>query len=336
MPNDPAGPNEPKGPNESAPITDANQESGRRSRRARAVRIARRVYLLALAVAVIWLASTRREEIVELLEGARPGLIVAALVASFGLVVLNAALWHSGLLMLGHPVAMHETVLATARSLPARYVPLGVTYAAARMALLRAVGVPLAPLAVTAGTEMAMSASVALAAGVCLLGAAGAVPGGAAWTIAAVIAAAMAASPVAGGRVVNHLLARRGVRFAIAWPDYVRVLAVAMAYWVWAAATFVLYLRAFPAADELTVVEIAGAFMVAWAVGFLTVLAPQGLGVAELSLVALLATDDQGGVAIAAVFAGYRVVLIARDVVAAASGEIIASRRARRGSEPTG
>ena len=324
------------GPSEDASVTDPEPESGRRSRRARAVRIARRVYGLALAVAVVWLASTHHEEIVELLEGARPGLIAAALMASFGLILLNSALWHSGLLMLGHPVAMRETVLATARSLPARYVPLGVTYAAARMALLRAAGVPLAPLAITAGTEMALSASVALAAGVCLLGAAGALPGGAAWTITAVVAAAVAASPIAGGRAVNHLLARRGARFAIAWPDYARVLAAAAAYWVWAAATFVLYLRAFPAADQFGIVEMAGAFMVAWAVGFLTVLAPQGLGVAELSLVAILATDDVGGVAIAAVFAGYRVVLIARDVLAAASGEIIASRRARRGSEPTG
>ena len=317
-------------------MTGTDADSVRRSRRGRATRVARRIYLVALGAAIVWLAFTHHEEAVELLEGARPELIAAALAASFGLILLNSALWHSGLLMLGHPVAGREIVLATARALPARYVPLGVTYAATRMALLRTAGVPLAPLAITAGTEMALSASVALTAGVSLLGAAGAMPGGAAWTIAAVVAAAAAVSPVAGGRAVNHLLARRGARFAIAWPDYTRVLAAAAAYWAWAAATFVLYLRAFPVADELGVVEIAGAFMVAWAVGFLTVVAPQGLGVTELSLVAILATDDHGGVALAAVFAGYRVVLLARDGLAAASGEIIASRRVRRGSEPTG
>lgn len=315
---------------------DPGPDSGQQSRRARAVRIARRIYLVALGVAIVWLASTHHEEVVELLEGARPGPIAAALVASFGLILLSSALWHSGLLMLGHRVALRETVMATARSLPARYVPLGVTYAAARMALLRATGIPLAPLAITAGTEMALSASVALAAGVCLLGAAGALPGGAAWTIAAVVAAAVAASPVAGSRAINHLLARRGARFAIAWPDYARVLAAAAAYWVWAAATFVLYLRAFPAADDLATVEIAGAFMVAWAVGFLTVLAPQGIGVAEFGLVALLGSGERGGIAIVAIFAAYRLVQVARDLVAAAAGEVIASRRARRGSAPKG
>ena len=317
-------------------MTDPGPDPGRPSRRSRAVRAARRLYLLGLAAAAVWLAATRHEEILDMLEGARPPLIVAALAASFGLILLNAALWHSGLLMLGHPTALHQTVLATARSLPARYVPLGVTYAAARMALLRAAGVPLAPLAVTAGTEMALSASVALAAGVALLGAAGALPGGAVWTVAAVAAAAVAVAPAAGGRAVNRLLARRGARFAIAWSDYLRVLAAAVAYWMWAAGTFVLYMKAFPAADPLGIVELAGAFMVAWAVGFLTVLAPQGLGVAELSLAAILAADDGGGLAIAAVFAGYRVVLMARDVLAAAAGEVIASRRARPGSAPTG
>ncbi len=319
-----------------SPTTDTSQEPGARSRRARAARAARRIYLLALGAAVAWLASTRHEEVVDLLEGTRPGRVAAALAASFGLILLTSALWHAGLRMLGHPVALHQAVLATARSLPARYVPLGVTYAAARMALLRAAGVPLVPLAVTAGTEMALSASVALAAGVALLGTAGALPGGAAWTVAAVVAAVAAVSPVAGGRAVNRLLARRGAGFAIAWRDYLRMLAAATAYWVWAAGTFVLYLRAFPFADGLAAVEIAGAFMVAWAVGFLTVFAPQGLGVAELGLAAILAAGDQGGVAVAGVYAGYRIVLVARDAVAAGAGELIASRRARRGSGPTG
>ena len=321
---------------ETASMTDTNPNSGRPSRRARAMRIARRIYLIGLGAAIVWLASTHHEEVIELLRGARPALIAAALAASFGLILLNAALWHSGLLMLGHPVALRETVLATARSLPARYLPLGVTYAVGRMALLRAAGVPLAPLAVTAGTEMALSASVALATGVALLGAAGALPGGAAWTVAAVVAGAVAVSPIAGGRAVNRLLARRGAHFAIAWPDYTRLLATAMAYWLWASGTFVLYLRAFPAADGLALAETAGAFMVAWAIGFLTVVAPQGLGVAELSLAAILASDDRGGLAIAALFAGYRIVLMARDVLAAGAGEVIASRRARPGSEPTG
>ena len=307
---------------------------GQRSRRGRMLAMARRLYLTVLAGLIVWLLADRHGEVSEMLEGARPALLAAALACSFGLILCNSALWRSALLMLGHDVPLDATVMAAARSLPARYVPLGVSYAAARMALLRSGGVPIPPLAITAGIELALSASVALAAGVGLLGAAGALTGGAAWTVAALAAATVAVLPALGGRAINRLLARRGARVAVDWRDYLRVLAVALGYWGWAAFTFVLYLRAFPAADSLPSVEIAGAFMVSWALGFLALLAPQGFGVAELSLVAILSVEGRSGVAVAAVYAGYRVVLIARDILAAGTAEIISTRRARRVSAP--
>ena len=313
-----------------APVPDSEP----RPRLGRAVRLARRVYLVGLCVAAAWLVSTRWDEIGEFLEETRPGLIVASLMSSFGLIGLGALLWHSSLRMLGHPVRYREILLATARSLPARYVPLGVTYAAARMVLLRAAGAQTAPLAVTAGLEMAVSVPVALAAGIAVLSLAGTLPGGAAWLAAAVVAAV--AVSAAGGRVVAALAARRGVRLTVTWRGYAQVLASSALYWTWAAFTFVLYLRAFAAADEVGSLEAGGAFMVAWAVGFLAVLAPQGIGVAELGLVALLGSGERGGIAIVAMFAGYRVIQVVRDLAAAAAGEVIASRRARRGSAPKG
>ena len=261
-------------------------------------------------------------------------LIAATLAASLGLIALGALLWHSSLHMLGHRIAFWDITLATARSLPARYVPLGVTYAAARVVLLRASGAPVAPLNVTAGLEMVTSVAVALAAGIGILSASGTLPGGMAWTVAVAVAAIVVAMPSLGGRVVAGWAARRGIRLTVTWRGYARVLASAAAYWGWAAFTFTLYLRAFPVADRLGILEIAGSFMVAWAVGFMAVLAPQGIGVAELGLVALLGFDESGSVAIAAVFAGYRLVQIVRDLGAAGAGEIIANRRVRRESEP--
>ncbi len=315
---------------------EPGEPSARRRRLAQAARIARRVYLAALCVAIVWLLVAYHDAIAEQFEGARLAYVAAAGVASFGLIGLGSALWHSSLAMLGHPVAFRDTVLATARSLPARYVPLGVTYAASRIALLAAAGRPLAALTVTAGLEMIVSASVALAAGLALLGAVGALGIGPAWIAAALIATMVAVSPLVGGRAVDRLLDRLGVGLVITRKGYLRVLAWSVAYWTWAAVTFTLYMRAFPAADAVGSLEVAGAFMVAWAVGFLTVFAPQGIGVAELGLVALLASEDTGGIAVAAVFAGYRIVQAFRDGLAAVAGEIIAIRRARRGSAPRG
>ena len=307
-----------------------------RGRLAKTARVARRVYLVALGAAIVWGAVAYRDEVVELFDGVRPGPVVAAAAASFGLVVAGSMVWRSTLGMLGHRLALRQVVLATARSLPARYVPLGVTYAAGRIGLLAAAGTPLAPLTVTAGTEMMVSAAVALTVGIALLAAAGSLGGSAVWIAAALIAAAVAVCPLVAGPAVTRLLARYGAALTITRRGYVRVLGWSAVYWTWAAATFTVYLQAFPAADSVGALEAAGAFMVAWAVGFLAVFAPQGIGVAELGLMALLASEGRSGIALAGVFAGYRIVLAIRDAVAAVAAEIIASRLARRGSALTG
>ena len=295
----------------------------------------RGVYLAGLAAAVVWLVAARGGEAAELLEEARPLPIAAALAATFVFIGWMARFWAVSLRMLGHEASLWEAVLATGRALPARYIPGGVTFPAARIALLRARGFAVAPLTVTAVLEMAFHPAVALTLGMALLALSGDVPGSLAWAAVAVTVTAAAASPAAGGRLLTRLAARRGVSLAITWSGYAQLAATEAAYWAWAAATFVLYLRAFPAADGFGSLHLAGAFMVAWTLGFLAVFAPQGLGVTELSLVGLLAAGDDGtGLALAILFGGYRLLLAARDVLAAGAAEVIARRRARRGSGP--
>ena len=315
---------------------DAEQASSSTGRR-RVAALARVVYVAGLAAAVVWLAASRGDEVATLLEQARPLRVVAALAATFGLIVLTARFWVVSLRMLGHETPLREAVAATARALPARYIPLGVTFPAARIALLRGRGTDLAPLAVTAALEMVVRPTVALTLGVALLAASGGLSGGLTWAAVILAVAATVVSPAVGGRVLSRLAARRGVSLTITWPGLARLAITEAVYWTWAAATFVLYLRAFPAADGFGILHIGGAFMVAWALGFLAVFAPQGLGVAEVSLVGLLAAgDESAGIALAVLFGGYRLVQVARDVLAAAAAEIIARRRVRRGSPPTG
>ena len=297
----------------------------------------RGVYLAGLAAALVWLVATRGGEAADLLQDARPLLIAAALAATFVLIGWMARFWRLSLRMLCQKASLWEVALATGRALPARYIPGGVTFPAARIALLGARGFAVAPLTVTAVLEMVVRPAVALALGMALLALAGGVPGSLAWAAVAVAVAVTAASPAAGGRVLTRLAARRGVSLAITWSGYARLAMTECAYWAWAAATFVLYVRAFPAADGFGALHLAGAFMVAWALGFLAVFAPQGLGVAEISLVGLLAAGDDGtGIVLAVLFGGYRLLLAARDVLAASAAEIISRRRAQRGSGPSG
>ncbi len=300
-------------------------------------RLARGAYIAALGAAIVWLAVARGAEVADLLERARPLPIAAALAATFVLIGLSARFWVQGLRMLGHRPRLSEVALATARVLPARYIPLGVSFAAARIALLRARGIELAPLMTTAALETVMRPTVALTMGTALLAVSGGTAGSLSWPVTALAVAAVAATAVAGGKALGWLAARRGITLTITWNGYARLVLAEASYWAWASMTFVLYLRAFPSADEFGALQTAGAFMVAWALGFLAVFAPQGIGVAEISLVGLLAAgDDESGIAMAAVFAGYRLVQVARDILATASAEVIAKRRARRGSAPTG
>ena len=304
---------------------------------ARLARLVRGTYLAGLAATIVWLAATRGAEVVELLQRARPLPIAAALAATFVLIGLSALFWAQALRMLGHRSRISQIVLATARALPARYVPLGVSFAAARIALLRARGVGLAPLMTTAALETVMRPTVALTMGATLLAASGSPAGSLSWPVATLAVAAVAATPVAGGKVLTRLAARRGIALAITWKGYARLVVAEAAYWAWASMTFVLYLQAFPSADSFGELHAAGAFMVAWALGFLAVFAPQGIGVAEISLVGLLAAGDgEPGIAMTAVFASYRLVQVARDILATATAEVIAKRRARQGSAPTG
>lgn len=307
------------------------ESSSQSPRRAFISAVVRAVYLLGLGAAVAWLAVARGDEIAELLQDARLPLVAVALAATFGLIFLTARFWVLSLRMLGHQAALSEVVMATARALPARYVPLGVSFPAARVALLRSRGMDVAPLTVTAGLEMVMHPAVALALGMALLAVSGSLPVGLAWAAAVLAVAVVAASPAVGGRILSRLAERRGISLNLTWSGYTKLAAADAAYWIAGATTFVIYLRAFPAADSFGALQVAGAFMVAWAVGFITVFAPQGLVVTEVSLVALLAvSNDNTGIALAVLFGGYRLVQVARDLMAAAAAEVIARHRARR------
>jgi hypothetical protein len=100
------------------------------------------------------------------------------------------------------------------------------------------------------------------------------------------------------------------------WASYVAVLAVTSAFWAGAASLFVLYWSAFPAlpitVDALT---LYGTYLVSWAAGFVSVFAPQGIGVFE-AVAALLLRGAMPFAALAVLAAGFRAVALAGDGLA--------------------
>ena len=302
----------------------------------RMLKFLRIAYLAGLAVLIGWVGRSEWNEVTDLLDGARPGLIIASLAASFVLIVIGAWFWTVSLRIQGagldEPRLLATATLATARSTLARYVPGSVWFAVGRVGLLRNAGLPVGPLSATAVLEMATSLTVVLMSGLFVLGLSGGIPGGAIWMVFVAGALIIATAPGGGGRLMAWLAAKRGIEFDLDWRGYLRLIGVNMVFWGWSAATFLLYLRAFPAADEFRTLLVVGGFLLTWGIGFLAPFAPQGIGVFELTMATVLQANGRTGTAV--VLGGYRLVLLARDLVATATAEVIATRKALREPEP--
>ena len=296
-----------------------------------ALRIA---YLLAAAGLIAWLFINRGEDLAALVDGTRPAWLVMALLLSFGLFLTTSIIWRSVADAAGTTVGVSQLMHASARSVLGRYLPGSIWFAVGRIALLTSSGVPAAPLALAATAEMVLSVAVTIGLGAAILGLSGHLPGGALVGIVAAIAVVAIATPPLGGRLIGFVTARRNLSVAPwTWSAYLSVLGAVAGHWLWAALTFFTYLRAFPAADGFDPASVVGGFLFSWGIGFLAFIAPQGIGVFEVTLASIVAGNTLATVAV--MFGGYRVLILVRDAVAVAAAEFTASPRAGRPSAPT-
>jgi hypothetical protein len=284
------------------------------------MRVARTAYLIALAALLARVLAGNRDQLAELLRVQRPWLLVAALLTSFGQLALNASFWVRALAAMGERVGWLRVLGVTARSVPARYVPGSVWYAVSRAGMLRSDAVSVRALGVTAVLESVLTVIVSLAGGAVLLGFAGRLPGeeltGTVWTAGL----AVLVSPPVLNRLLAWVARRRGTPGGaprLSWHDHRALVGWMIAFWSLSATTFTLYLLAF-GLDLPGPAVIAGVFLVAWAIGFLTPIAPQGAGAFELVFVALLGAGAAGPLVV--IVAGYRALVGIRDALAFAWG----------------
>ena len=306
--------------------------------RSRRTGVARLLYLLVAVVALAWLGWDQRQELATLVGDARPALLGVALGVTVVQLWLNAAFWAAALRSLGEPLPTATVVDASARSLLARYVPGSVWYAVGRSALLRH-RVSARALGVVAVLETGLSVVVGFVLGAALLLATRRVaPAVGALGLAGVAAAAALCSPPAVNRGLAWVARRRGGTPArLAWPPFLGLLGWLVLYWAVSAASFAVYLHAFPAAFPVTgpppLLELAGAYMVARVLGLLAVFAPQGLGVFEVAVAALLTAAADSSTALGGlvlVVAGYRALVLVRDGLAVVLAEALHSARTAR------
>lgn len=278
------------------------------------VRIARVAWLVALAALLLRVLIGNRDAVVELARVDRPWLLGAALLLSFGQLALSASFWVRALAATGQRVGWSTVLGATARSVPARYVPGSVWYAISRGALLRAEGVRLGALTVTAVLESVLTVLVSLGLGGAVLAAAGRLPGQQLTAVAWVLVLAVLTAPPILNRLLRWVTARRGaVAPTLSWADLAALVLWMTAFWALSAATFTVYLAAF-GMDLPTAPVVAGVFLVAWAIGFLTPIAPQGAGAFEVVFVAMLVGGADGPLLV--VVAAFRALIGLRDAAA--------------------
>jgi hypothetical protein len=102
----------------------------------------------------------------------------------------------------------------------------------------------------------------------------------------------------------------------LVFRQYLASLVVLAFYWIGAGIAFVLFLKAFPTLElAASNIESASIYVFSWGIGFVTLFAPQGIGVSELVASNLL--GERGSVAaLAALLAGFRVVILTADLTA--------------------
>jgi hypothetical protein len=204
----------------------------------------------------------------------------------------------------------YRTVLAIhVGRLPARYLPGGIWHTVTRVMDLHHLGVSRSQLSVMVLLENLVPVAVALTIGglfLCLAGDAG-LP-----AVAALLGGMLllACTPL----VLRHRAFLHGRKFAFA--AYAKITAFISIFWLIAATAFACYWSAFPTTNGgVPLLQVYGAYLLAWAAGFVSIFAPQGIGVFEaVAGVFLRGALPFAGVAVLA--AGFRVVILAADMLA--------------------
>lgn len=282
-------------------------QAGRMARRI--IAILRWLFTPAAVLFLAWAAYRSRDAFQAVVGQAHAAPIAAAVVLwAVSHLVTPVLAWL--VLREGRTVVSYKIALGIhVRRLPSRYLPGGIWHTVSRMTDLHRMGISRTRLSTLVLMENLIPLGVAMAIGGLLLYLTGdtRLP-----VVAAVFGGILilASTPL----VVRHrlFLNKRGLALA----PYIASVLVVAAFWTVAATAFVSYWLAFPGADFAgSLFKTYGAYLLAWAAGFVAVFAPQGIGVFEW-VAGLLLPGTLSLVGIAVLVAGFRAVTLAGDLLA--------------------
>ncbi|MCX7033559.1 MAG: hypothetical protein NT046_06255 [Arenimonas sp.] len=235
--------------------------------------VAQRLFVPLAVGSLAFAAYAARGSFGDILANARTGPLVLTVVAWSLLHLVVPVVGWRVLGGLGTGIGYRTMLRIHVARLPARYLPGGIWQTVSRVVDLHGIGVTRAQLSVLVAMENLAPLATALALGGTLAWAAGSAQIPAPAAIAAGLALA-AGLP---------WLMRRFIRgAALPIGSYLAAVATTLVFWIGAAGTFVVYWSAFPAVFAAAEPPgLMAAYLLAWAAGFVAIIAPQGIGVFE-------------------------------------------------------
>ncbi len=273
------------------------------------LRVAKRVFLPIALSFLAYFAWQSSELLVDVVRSAKPLKLAVAVIVWLLMHALSPLF--SVLIFRARDVPLSYKTAARIHivNLPARYVPCGIWHTVGRITDFRELNISQRDISIFVFLENFLAVCVAFVIGGSLLAANRGLDG---WgQIAALSAVGGAVFLLASPFILSLRVIRGNDRFPT--RNFVAVTIVTAISWCIAATAFVIYLSAFPGlALEAAPLETAGAYLFSWGLGFISIFAPQGIGVSEV-VAAELIRGDSAFMSVAALLAGFRLIILAAD-----------------------
>ncbi|GLY14836.1 hypothetical protein Kisp01_18510 [Kineosporia sp. NBRC 101677] len=303
--------------------------------RTRWFRISFGLLLVALAA---WAVLSQREQVTDAISQLSPGWLVLAALATMVNVALAGMVWRTNLADLGSPLKLPVAARIFFVGQLGKYLPGSVWPVVMQTELGRDHHVPRRRTATATVVGMLLSVlSALLVVLIAVPFAPEALPDGFGWAVLLVVPLAVVLHPAVMGRLVDRALrivSKEGLPERTSGRGTLTATLWAIGSWIGAGLqVFALSVPLGADATLSTAILLIGGYALAWAVGFVIIIAPAGAGAREVALAAVLAQvlDSHGKVVVVVLVS--RVLFTLVDLVAAGAG-ILAARRHQPAAHP--
>lgn len=292
--------------------------------------VARRIFAPVAIAFLLYFAWDGRESLLEMIRAGDPLQLPAAILAWSLMHLISPLLSMVIFRARSYSISYQTAADIHIANLPARYVPGGIWHTVGRIAGFKRHGIAQRDIGIYVFLENILAISVAFGVGGFLVASYHDLER---WGLAGAFAAAgslvlLMATPL----ILSYRVIQGNTRLKLV--DYLASIGVVVVSWVLGAAAFIFYVSAFPAVDLGTSpLETAGAYLFSWGVGFVSVFAPQGIGVFEVMAAELL----RGAAPLqdtAALLVGFRLVIMVADGLTWTARGVLSGIR-RRPDKPT-